>query len=217
MQTMEGQPIRHASQRGVLIAFEGIDGAGKSTQLRRLAKSLRAADIQVVVTDQLSTTDVGRRIREFLLISEDKLVKRSELLLQAAERAHVVASVIRPALDAGSAVLTDSLVDSSIAYQRAATRFSVADIEWVSRWAAEDLVPDLTVLLDISPVVGCGRVASFVNDPRKRMLRLMRAELLNYADRCPGRYVVIDGGKAPDDVEASILKAISSVIARMHA
>src|SRR6478672_4970388 len=142
--------LRRMRDGGVFIAFEGGEGAGKSTQIQRLAAALRNTGRLVVVTHEPGATEAGAGIRDLLLHRSEPLSARAEALLFAADRANHVDTVIRPALDAKRVVLTDRYIDSSLAYQGVGRKLSVDEIRRLSRWATQGLTPDLTILLDIS-------------------------------------------------------------------
>jgi dTMP kinase len=152
---------RRLTHGGVLIAFEGGEGSGKSTQAERLAEWLRQRGAAVTVTHEPGATDFGARLRRILLDSTDgELTSRAEALLFAADRAQHVDAVIRPALDRGEVVITDRYVDSSLAYQGAGRSLALEDVRRLSRWATSGLEPDLTVLLDVDPELGLDRARS---------------------------------------------------------
>lgn len=148
---------------GTFIAFEGGDGAGKSTQLQLLADHLRGQGLQVVETREPGATPLGLRLRallleQHLLTADERPCQRAEALLFAADRAQHVQTVIRPALRAGKVVLCDRYIGSSIAYQSAGRGLDQKKIMDVSLWAADELMPDLTILLDIDPGVARERM-----------------------------------------------------------
>ena len=126
---------RRMAGGGVFIAFEGGEGSGKSTQIELLAAALRESGVDVVVTREPGATSVGRRIRDLFLHDDEALSPRAEALLFAADRAHHVATVIRPALDRGEVVLTDRYIDSSMAYQGAGRELTFDEIRRMSGWA----------------------------------------------------------------------------------
>ena len=133
---------------GLFVTFEGGDGAGKTTQVRLLAEWLRERGHGVVETREPGGTELGRHIRR-LLLHGGEVSPRAEALLYAADRAHDVATVIRPALDRGDVVVADRYVDSSVAYQGAARSLGKDEVRELSMWATESLIPDLTVFLDL--------------------------------------------------------------------
>ncbi|MDQ1706685.1 MAG: dTMP kinase [Frankiaceae bacterium] len=143
---------------GLFLAFEGGEGAGKSTQARLLDERLRARGYEVVLTFEPGATPIGGRLRETLLDRANTAMSpRTEALLYAADRAQHVAEVIRPALERGAVVITDRFIDSSLAYQAGGRKLDDHDVRRISRWATGGLLPDLTVLLDLDPAVGLGR------------------------------------------------------------
>ncbi len=148
---------------GRFIAFEGGDASGKSTQIRLLAERLEADGVDVLVTREPGGTAVGKRIRSLVLDHSDEgavLSPRAEALLMAADRAQHVAEVIRPALAAGLTVLCDRYFGSSIAYQGVGRGLGVGPIEQLSMWATEDLVPTLTVVIQIPVETSLARIAA---------------------------------------------------------
>lgn len=134
----------------MFITFEGIDGVGKSTQLDLLQQWLVSKGRDVVRTLEPGGTELGKEIRHLLLHRKGDVAPRSEALLYAADRAHHVATVVRPALSAGKVVLSDRYFDSSVAYQGAARELDVDQVRDISLWAVDNLLPDLTILLDLS-------------------------------------------------------------------
>ena len=141
-----------APRRGLLIAFEGGEGAGKTTQARLLAIWLREQGYDVLATQEPGATKVGMRLRALLLdTAHAGLSPRAETLMYAADRAEHVESVIRPALERGAVVVTDRYVDSSIAYQGRGRNQPVGEVAGLNRWATGGLEPDLTILLDLPP------------------------------------------------------------------
>ncbi len=197
---------------GVFVAFEGGEGAGKTTQVRLLATELTRRGYDVVVTREPGATPIGRQLRELLLTGVGTApAPRTEALLYAADRAEHVATVIRPALDRGAVVISDRYVDSSLAYQGAGRELSVAELARISRWATGGLVPQLTVVLDVRPMVGLargvgppdrieGEPVDFHDRVRYRFLRL--------AERDPKRYLVIDATLSPHEILRRVLGRI---------
>lgn len=184
---------------GLLIATEGGEGSGKSTQAKLLAARLTH---HTTLTRQPGGTPIGAKLRE-LLLQPGVISDRAEALLYAADRAQHVDEVIRPALAAGRVVITDRYVDSSLAYQAAGRGMDMAWIAGLSRWATGGLVPDLTVLLDVDPDVGLERagrrgVADRLEMEDLEFHRRVRHAYLALADADPGRYLVL---KAEQPVE----------------
>ena len=133
----------------MFITFEGIDGVGKSTQLDLLQSWLEGRGREVIRTLEPGGTELGQEIRHLLLHRKGDVSARAEALLYAADRAHHVATKIRPALASGQVVLSDRYFDSSVAYQGAARELDVNEVRNISLWAVDNLIPDLTVLLDL--------------------------------------------------------------------
>ncbi len=145
--------------RGWFITFEGAEGAGKSTQIDMLARSLRARGHVVQTSREPGGTAAGIKIRTLLLDPQARLVPRSELLLYAADRAQHVDEIVRPALASGCVLLCDRHADSLVAYQAYGRGIDLQLVEDLNRIATAGLVPDLTLLLDLEPEVGLARAA----------------------------------------------------------
>ena len=146
---------------GRFVAFEGGDGAGKSTQVRALGAALEARGLEVVLTREPGGTPAAEAIREVVLTPEYAgLDPRAEALLYAASRAEHVARLIRPALERGAVVITDRYMDSSIAYQGVARALGPDVVGEINLWATRALLPDLTVLLDVEAGAGLARLST---------------------------------------------------------
>lgn len=146
--------------KGVFITFEGLDGCGKSTQMELLAGALRVRGYVVTVTREPGGTVFGEAVRDLLLDPRYQgMSARSEALLYAAARAHLVEEVIRPALADGQVVLSDRYLDSSLAYQGYGRGLGIEDVLTLNVWSTECLFPDLTVFLDLSESVRGTRLA----------------------------------------------------------
>jgi dTMP kinase len=216
---------RRLSRGGVLIAFEGGEGSGKSTQAERLAEWLRQRGATVTVTHEPGATEFGARLRHILLDPADgELTSRAEALLFAADRAQHVDTVIRPALDRGDVVITDRYVDSSLAYQGAGRALALEDVRRLSRWATGGLEPDLTVLLDVDPELGLDRARSRAEADAAEPLDRLDRESLEFhrrvrqafralADAGPDRYVVVDSSRHPEAVAAVVRGAVGKRLA----
>jgi dTMP kinase len=218
--SLRGRPLSPAEPQpvpGLFVVFEGGEGAGKSTQVRLLAAALRRAGRDVVVTREPGATVAGAQIRR-LLLDGGMLSPRSEALLYAADRAHHVATVVRPALARGAVVVSDRYVDSSLAYQGAGRTLPVQDVAWLSSWATGGLKPDLTVLLDLDPAVGLARA----NARGDRLDRLeseslafherVRFAFLDIAAADSGRYLVLDAEREPAQVAAVVLERVVDLL-----
>jgi dTMP kinase len=202
---------------GLFIAFEGGDGSGKSTQARWLAEWLEADQAHdVVLTREPGATPVGLRLRELLLGHGTDVGPRAEALLFAADRAHHVDSLVRPALARGDVVITDRYSDSSVAYQGAGRDLDGDDIARLSRWATDGLVPDLTVLLDLPPEIQrVRRAADTRRSDDDRMESLpedfhdrVRQQFLDLARRDPRRYLVIDASERREEIQFAIRRRV---------
>jgi dTMP kinase len=195
--------------RGCFIAFEGGEGAGKSTQERLLAEALIDLGFSVVRTREPGGTPAGEAMRHVVLSPEFAgLDARAEALLFAASRGEHVARVIRPALERGDVVICDRYIDSSVAYQGHGRDLGAARVRDLSLWATRDLLPDLTVLLDIDPQVGLSRVSDpdrLEAEPLSYHQHVRDAFLVIAADD-PDRYLVLDATRPMDGLAAVILE-----------
>ena len=183
----------------MFIAFEGGEGAGKSTQEKLLADALLAQGYSVVRTREPGGTPAGERIREVLLSPEyTGLDERAEALLFAASRGEHVARIIRPALERGDVVICDRYIDSSVAYQGYGRDLGVDTVRNLSLWATHDLLPDITILLDIDPALGLSRVSNPDRLEREPIEwhRAVREGFLQLASADPDRYLVLDAQDA---------------------
>jgi dTMP kinase len=198
---------------GLFIAFEGGDGAGKSTQVALLRDAFEAAGRTVLVTRQPGGTPLGREIRD-LVLHGDHVSPRAEALLFAADKAHHVEQVIAPALAAGDVVLTDRYTDSSVAYQGAGRDLGAQEIHDLNMWAVDDLVPDLTVVVDVSAQEGRrrrGEVHDRLESEQDDFHEAIRAHYLAMAQGNPQRYLVVDGTLPPEDVHAAVVQRLRSM------
>jgi len=205
-----------AGPRGLLIAFEGGEGSGKTTQARTLAIWLRDQGFDVVATHEPGATKVGMRLRALLLdTAHTGLSPRAETLMYAADRAEHVAAVIAPALDRGAVVVTDRYVDSSLAYQGAGRDLPVGEVARLNRWATGGLAPDLTIVLDLPPSAGLGRRVSSADrlesEPAEFHERV-RAGFLALADAEPARYLVLDATRPADELRGEIYDRIRDLL-----
>jgi dTMP kinase len=193
---------------GVLLALEGGEGAGKSTQARLLAIWLRELGYDVVTTHEPGATKIGMRLRALLLDTAHMgLAPRAEALMYAADRAEHVESVILPALDRGAIVVTDRYVDSSLAYQGAGRELPVGEIAQLNDWATDGLVPDLTILLDLPPLTGLGRRLSSADRLEAEPLEFhqrVRNGFLSLANADPARYLVLDAARPEAEISRDI-------------
>jgi dTMP kinase len=208
------------TKTGIFIAFEGGEGAGKSTQVIKLAAWLRLAGHEPIITREPGATDIGMRIRSLVLDDEGDISPRTEALLYAADRAQHVSTVVRPALLNGSVVISDRYIDSSLAYQGAGRAMPLEEIAWLSHWATGALKPDLVVLLDIDPEIGLKRVSARCNmEDRIEAESLafherVRHEFLDLAAAEPQRYLILDATLNADELAARIQDRVSTLLTK---
>jgi dTMP kinase len=199
----------------VFITFEGIDGVGKSTQLDMLQQWLEAKGHAVVRTLEPGGTELGQEIRHLLLHRKGDVAPRSEALLYAADRAHHVATKIRPALAAGKIVLSDRYFDSSVAYQGAARELDVQEVRNISLWAVDNLLPDLTVLLDLDAESAIQRRSKTGTEPdrleREKVDFFQRARDQYLALAQEPRFLVIDANKSVAEIQEIIREKVTSL------
>lgn len=201
------------------IAFEGGDGGGKSTQARLLTEQLRQDGHDVLLTFEPGDSELGRSLRDAVLHGED-IDARTEALLYAADRAHHVHSVVRPALATGRTVVTDRYLDSSVAYQGAARGLGEDRIAELSRWATGGLVPDLTILLDIdTAAAGARREHSPDRLEREAAVfhSTVREAFLALARSAPHRYAVVEAGGPLDAVAEVVTGHVARLLAERAA
>jgi dTMP kinase len=206
--------ITGAQTQGVFIAFEGGEGTGKSTQSKLLKKWLEKEGEEVVLSREPGGTDLGVGLRKILLGHETgEISPRAEALLYAADRAHHVFSVIRPALERGDVVVTDRYFDSSIAYQGAGRVLSPNEVARISRWATESLFPTLTIVIDQPAEVGLARLKSrdrLEAEPLAFHERV-RNEFLQIASMDPERYLIVDGTQSIDEIHEEIISRVGEI------
>jgi dTMP kinase len=203
--------LRKTERRGEFIAFEGVEGAGKGTQIDLAKHYLVSRGHEVVVTREPGGTGFGDRLRDAILDpATGKVDPRAEALVFAAARAQLVATVIRPALEEGKIVLCDRFVDSSLAYQGAARGLGEPDVLTLNAWATQGLFPDLVVLLQVDPEEGLSR--SRGNDRFETEDLTFHARVadayLRIADEHPDRFRVIDGSGMPQEVARRVQGAL---------
>ncbi|MFP5299385.1 MAG: dTMP kinase, partial [Actinomycetota bacterium] len=202
---------RSGRERGFFVVFEGGEGAGKSTQIEAFTRWLQDQGEQVVQTREPGGTEIGAKIRLILLDPAiDEMDERTEALLYAADRAQHVSEVIKPSLDEGKIVVSDRFVDSSLAYQGLARGLGLDRIYRLSEWATGGLLPDIVFYLKLDPGEGLRRVG----DDRDRIEKedgdfhlRVGAAYLELARRYPGRFVVLDASKDPEEVKKDVIEA----------
>jgi dTMP kinase len=208
---------RRMRSGGVFVAFEGGEGSGKSTQVELLAGRLRASGRDVVVTHEPGATPVGERIRELVLHDEQRLTPRAEALLFAADRAHHVDTVIKPALECGEVVITDRFVDSSLAYQGVGRQLPIEEVRRISRWATGGLRPDLTVLLDLPATEGLARMhgrgaADKLEQESLEFHERVREAFRMLAESDPRRYLVVDARQPAERIAEQVHAAVAGLL-----
>jgi dTMP kinase len=199
------------------VTFEGVEGSGKSTQIRHLSSELAAKGVPHLVTREPGGTPLADEIRKLLLSPrEEPVAPEAEILLYEAARAQHVRGFILPALAAGRAVLCDRFCDATLAYQAHARGIPAEPVEWLNRFAAGGLVPDLTLLFDLPPEAGFSRIGGR-DRPADRMEReslafhrAVRDGYLRLLDRHPGRIVRVDATLPEDAVRGMVREAVAA-------
>jgi dTMP kinase len=204
---------------GLFLTFEGGDGSGKSTQSALLTEWLSQQGRTVVHAREPGGTELGLELREIILHRRGYIAPRAEALIYAADRAHNVATVVRPALERGDIVIQDRYLDSSVAYQGAGRVLEPAEVRDVSLWATEHLLPDLTILLDLDIETGRARL----DDARTRYDRLeaeaaefhhrVREAYLALAAAEQGRFLVLDATEPVETLAERIRARVSDLLA----
>jgi len=195
---------------GTFVSFEGGDGSGKSTQLDLLADWLRANGHEVVVTREPGGTPLGTKLRNIVLDAHnaDVISPRAEALIYAADRADHVERVIRPALERGAVVITDRYVDSSLAYQGAGRALSAREVELLSHWATQGLMPDVTVLMDLDPLEAARR--------RKTPADRLELESVDFHRRVRNRYLELSTAEPERFIVINALESIEQIAGRIR-
>ena len=200
---------------GVFVCFEGGEGAGKSTQARKLTDWLRAEGYDVLLTHEPGDTAVGKQLRDIVLDpATGDLSPRTEALLYAADKAEHVDKVVAPALGEGKVVITDRYVDSTLAYQGAGRSLADRDVERVARWATADLRPHLTVVLDLPPEQGLDRFAERdrIEAESDEFHQRVRDMFLRLASGQPEHYLVVDARKPVDEIAREIRTRVEPLL-----
>jgi len=208
--------LKRPPATGLFIAFEGVEGAGKGTQIRMAEEHIRSLGLDVLVTREPGGTELGEQIRQVLLDPKTgKLDARAEALLFAASRAQTVTSIIRPALADGKIVLSDRYVDSSLAYQGWARGLGEQDVLTLNVWATQGLFPDLVILLHVEPELGLLR-STEAPDRMEMEGQDFHAKVsdayLKIAEEHPERFIVVDADKPPADVFEGVKAALEQVL-----
>ena len=212
--------LKRPPATGLFIAFEGVEGAGKGTQIRMAEAYLRSLGLDVLVTREPGGTELGERVRTLLLDpNTGTLDARTEALLFAASRAQTVTSVIRPALAEGKVVVCDRYVDSSLAYQGWARGLGEQDVLTLNVWATQGLFPDLVILLHVEPELGLLR-STEAPDRMEMEGQDFHAKVSNaylkIAEEHPERFVVVDADQEPAEVFEDVKAALHRVLPERH-
>lgn len=207
---------------GKLISFEGSEGSGKSTQIARLAAHLQKIGREVVATREPGGTEIGEQIRNIIVHNSrgDEMCPETELLLFTAARAQVVREVIAPALQRGAVVLSDRYLDSSTVYQGIARNLAPGPVSEINQFAVGNVMPDLTIVIDVPTEVSLARIRQRASDLPDRMERenisfytKVREGYLLLAKQWPARVVVLDGTLTPDELDQKIWAAVEPRLA----
>ncbi|THG30889.1 dTMP kinase [Naasia lichenicola] len=203
---------------GLFLTLEGGDGSGKSTQAALLEGWLRSIGRRVLRTREPGGSDLGIELREIVLHSRGEISPRAEALLYAADRAHHISTVVRPALARGEVVVQDRYLDSSVAYQGAGRVLDPGEIRSLSLWAAEGLLPDLTVLLDLDEEHARARLDTSrtrfdrLEAERSDFHRRVRDGYLALAEAEPARFLVLDATLAPEALSERIRARVDGLL-----
>ena len=198
---------------GKLISFEGSEGSGKSTQISRLAAHLQKTDREVISTREPGGTEIGEQIRNIIVHNSkgDEMCGETELLLFTAARAQLVREVIAPALLRGAIVLSDRFLDSSTVYQGIGRNLAADPVNQINRFAVGNVMPDLTIVIDVPEEISLARLKQRASDLPDRMERenidfykKVREGYLVLAKGMPERFIVVDGTKTADAIEKKI-------------
>jgi len=198
----------------MFITFEGIDGVGKSTQIDLVEKWLDSKGLAYIRSFEPGGTDLGQEIRHLLLHRKGDVSPRSEALLYAADRAHHVHTKIKPALSEGKVVLGDRYFDSSVAYQGAARELDLEEVRDISLWAIDNLLPDLTVLLDLDAKEAMSRRNQTGEGPDRLEQEKMdfferaREAYLQLAHREPERFIVLDASETVEQISQKLISEL---------
>jgi dTMP kinase len=213
-------------QRGLFISFEGSEGCGKTTQIRRLAQRFEKLARPVALTREPGGTAIGEEIRHLLKFSKagHAMAPETELLLFTASRAQLVREVIEPALRSGAVVIADRFLDSTTVYQGIARRLDAEAVEFINQFAVGACQPDITFVLDLEPNEARNRLLRRprpVGETTDRMeqeplefYRAVREGYLALARREPARVRVIDSAASPEEVEKTIWQHIEPMLGK---
>jgi dTMP kinase len=203
---------------GLFITFEGGDGSGKTTQAELLSNWLVERGHTVVRSREPGGTELGLELREIVLHRRGHIAARAEALIYAADRAHNIATKVRPAVERGDIVIQDRYLDSSVAYQGAGRVLDPKEVRDISLWATEDFLPDLTILLDLDETIGRQRldgdnkVYDRLEAEKDDFHARVRASFLGLADDEPDRFLVLAATDSIDSIAAAIRLRVSELL-----
>ena len=203
---------------GLFISFEGIDGVGKSTQIALLEEHLNKLGRKTLRTLEPGGTELGVEIRHLLLHRKGEVAPRAEALLYAADRAHHVATKVRPALEAGTDVLIDRYLDSSVAYQGAGRELDATEIRNLSLFAVQGLLPNLTILLDLEANAALSRRDKTGQEPDRlerekvEFFEAVRQGYLTLAAAEPNRFFVVDAAQSVEQMAVQIRARVDGLL-----
>src|SRR5580692_1932205 len=206
---------------GKLISFEGSEGSGKTSQIARLAERLQKLKRDVITVREPGGTEIGEQIRNIIVHNSrgDEMCPETELLLFTAARAQLVREIIAPALIAGKIVLSDRFLDSSTVYQGIGRNLALDPVNQINRFAVGNVMPDLTIVIDVPSEVGLARIRQRATDLPDRMERenikfyeKVRQGYLMLAQGMPERFAVVDGTKSEDAVRKKVWAVVQKVL-----
>ena len=210
--------VKVRCMRGALITVEGVEGSGKSTQCARLAAHLTARGIEVVLTSEPDGTPLGARIRRLFEADGPTPTPLTQTFLFMAARQEHVARVIAPALTRGAVVISDRYTDATVAYQGYGQGVDVQTIGELNMLATGGVLPDLTLVLDLDPMVGMRRIRDRALDAFEKMdlafHRRVREGYLEIARSDKNRVVVLDAGREPEVLHADVVRSVDECLAR---
>jgi dTMP kinase len=209
----------------MFISICGVEGAGKTTQLRHIADFLKSTGLKFVMTREPGGTEIGMKIRRILLDPKNRdLTPKAELFLYAADRIQHIEQLILPALNEGKIVVTDRFVDSTTVYQGYARGLDLKLVEKINELVLDGLKPDLTILLDLPPIVGLARVRDQLqfgerdeSESRFEQEELLfhkkiREGFITLAQKEMRRFHIIDADRDPDDVKKDVLRVLQRAL-----
>jgi len=203
--------------KGIFITFEGIEGSGKSTQVRMLVDAFEKHGIAYLCTREPGGTEISEAIRSILLNPQFESMKpETELLLYCASRAQHTGELILPALADGKVVVCDRYYDSTYAYQGAARELDEELIDTLTKFVTYGRVPDITFLIDLPVEIGLARIQSRNLDRLEKETtefhQRVRQQFLSIANKCPSRYFVLNGSEDAVSIHQQIFTMVQSLL-----